>query len=359
MAILPVTSRVGVVLPFELNVPVRSYVDQAFALSVITARGLRLNSFPEYFVQVFFPDDKLEYDRVLMLPKLGIDELARLGVLEIEEPDIESSQYADTALLLECLAGAISDGFYVELNIDEFFIPGRPCFQKIHSVHDNMLIGQDPALRQFQIVGYGSDYEVVSVGYGVIADAFQRVPWDQLSKRKLRFIRPTESARARQGDLRRMVSYLRDYAGSAASFSSAEIKSANLYWRNRRFTGTWGLDSYAAFDAYIEGAVQKKEKLDLRATRTLWEHKVCMRSRIEFLEKEFLAQSAAPLSSAYVAVEKLARLIRFQAYDYNVSEGRLDTTTVSGQLSQMQKAEKSILTALLASLESNGYTDSK
>jgi hypothetical protein len=351
--------RESVMLPFELSVPVRSYVDQAFGLSVITARGLQLTSFPEYFVQVFFPDNKLEYDRVLMLPKLGIDELARLGELEIVEPDIESDQYADPELLVEYLGCAISDGFYVEINIDEFYIPGRPCFGKIHSVHDNMLIGQDRALGQFQIVGYGADYEAVPVGYGVIADAFQRVPWDQLAKRRLRFIRPTESGRAQRGALGRTISYLKDYVGSTASFSPAEMKSANLYWRNRRFTGTWGLDTYGAFEAYMDCAAQKKEKLDLRATRTLWEHKVCMRGRIELLEKECLAQSAAPLSSAYVAVEKMARLIRFQAYDYNVSEGKLDMMSVSGQLSRMREAEKSVLTALQDSLERNGYTDSK
>lgn len=337
-------------LPFETNIPIRSYLDHALPLSIVVHDPRHLDALYASFIQVFFPDDKLDYDRVMMLPSLRTVEWRQLGFLDTELLDTRARALGRPEGLFDALVRQLDQGRYIESQIDEFFLPGRPCYHKAHSVHDNMLVGYDLDARVFLVAGYGRDYEVAEMSFDDVARSFFDVPLLQRKRRLFRMIWRKDGEK-RPFDLDLMAAQLDDYLRSRASMTPDEISSAQLYWKARRFTGTWGLDVYDALIDFITRIVRDRVALDLRVTRTLWEHKACMLARIRHLEANGYVPEGLALSRAYAPVERLAKAIRFAAYEYDAA-GRTQVPTdgIAENLRAMRETEAAVLSRLLTSL---------
>jgi hypothetical protein len=346
----PARAPRSVSLPFKTDIPIRSYLDHALPLSIVIHDPKHLDALLSSFTQVFFPDDKQEYDRVLMLPSLRRIEWERLGFLDTLLLDTRTRAFSRPEGLCDALVHHLSQGHYVEAQIDEYFLPGRACHRKAHSVHDNMLVGYDLDARRFLVAGYGADYEIAEVGFDEVVRAFLDVPFMQRKRRLFRMIWRRDGTKG-GFDLAGMADQLEDYLGSRATMSPGEMRDARLYWRSRRFTGTWGLDTYSALADYITRQIRERRALDLRATRTLWEHKVCMLARIKFLEAHGYVDRRLSLSQSYAPVERLAKWVRFAAYEYHASERRHSSPAgLVDTLYSMRESETPVLNRLMASL---------
>lgn len=337
-------------LPFTVDIPVRSYLDYAFPLSIVAPDAHHRARLLESFIQLFFPDDKLPYDRVLMMPALRTPDWERLGLIGTETIETHSRRLRRPEALLDLLTRHLADGRYVEIHLDEFFLPRRPCHGRMHSVHDNMLIGYDLTARTFQLAGYSTDYEQYPVSWDDVLRAFYHMPRGQLGRRMIRTIWRREG-RSQRFDLRGMAAQLADYVASRQTLTPREMRRARLYRKARRFTGAWGLDTYEAFRAYVRRQSAAREPIDLRSTRTLWEHKACMRDRLQYLEDEGLVSADAGHALAYAEVERLARGVRFGAYEYNAAGmGSSHADALSGSLTTMERLERAILRDVVSAL---------
>ena len=337
-------------LSFATDIPVRSYLDHAFPLSIVSQDPKHHECLLSSFVQLFFPDDKLEYDRVLMLPSLRTVDWQQRGFLETLDMSTHSSALSRPEALVELLTDSLSQGYYAEIHIDEFFLPGRPCYRNTHSVHDNMIVGYDWPERKFHLAGYGSDYEVRLFHFEDILKAFYQMPRNQLARRLIRMVRLRDAKRS-GFDLRGMVSQLRDYLESRVTVAPLEMRKARLYRKNRRFTGAWGLDAYSAFIEYIERMASQRQPLDLRATRTLWEHKACMLARLKYLEALDCFKDGRLFSYSYSPLEASAQSLRFQAYEYNACGlNQPDLDGAADELHAMREKERAVLSEVLPCL---------
>lgn len=305
------------ILPFATDIPIRSYLNQALPLSIVSRDPNHRTALFGSFLQLFFPDHKLEYDRVLMLPSLRAEDWRRLSLLDISIVDTHAAELTRPGALVDLLIEHLRQGHYAEMQIDEYFLPGRPCFRTVHSVHDNLILGYDLNRNFFDVAGYGQDYEVAGMRFEDIEKAFHHMPRSALGRRYLAMMRLREGAKP-EFDLAGMTAQLGDYLHSRITMAPDVMRNANLYWKARRFTGAWGLDTYEAFIDYVTRMGRGRKALDLRATRTLWEHKACMLARLKFLqEKQCLAKGQS--WPAYAAVVDLAKAVRFEAYEYNTA----------------------------------------
>lgn len=340
-------------LPFLTDIPVRSYLNQALPLSIVARDPAYRERLFESFIQVFFPDDKLDYDRVLMLPSLRAPDWERLGFLDTRWLNTHNWRLSRPAALMETLSDHLSQGSYIEIHIDEFYLPGRPCYGNAHSVHDNMLVGYDWTNRRFQLAGYGNDYEVAEFAFEDILKSFYHIPRSQLARRTLQLIKPKPGPR-RGIDLNAVAAQLDDYLSSRATFNPEQMRRLKLYRKARRFSGTWGLETYTALRSYLEASAEDSTALDLRATRTLWEHKACMLARLRHLEAKNGFRDGRLFSHAYAPVEELARKVRFHAYEYNAcGRNRQDLEPVADQLRRMCAIEGSVLHDVRSALKTD------
>lgn len=344
----------GMLLPFALEIPVRSYLNHAFPLSIVDQiAGCRPYLY-ESFIQVFFPHRKEDYDRFLMLPSLTVEGWEEMGLLRTRVIDTHSRGLSRPPALIELLTEGIADGYYAEIHIDEYFLPGRPCYGNTHSVHDNMIIGYEWPEKVFHVAGYGADYEVAPMGFEDVLRAFYHMPRNEMARRYLRLIKPRKTP-SRPFDLEAVRRQLSDYLNSRASLTPRQMRRKPLYWKARRFTGEWGVQSYRALQDYLAEMSRQGRPLDLRATRTLWEHKSCMLERLRYLEEQGRFRDGRLFSFSYAPVESGARMLRFQAYQYN-SGGfkREDLEEAAAQLQCMKETEAAVLSEVLDSLHPAG-----
>jgi hypothetical protein len=336
-------------LPFATDIPIRSYLNQAFPLSIVSRDPNHRTALFGSFVQLFFPDQKLEYDRVLMLPSLRAEDWRDLSFLDISIVDTHAAELTRPGALVDLLIEHLRQEHYAEMQIDEYFLPGRPCFRTLHSVHDNLILGYDLNGNFFDVAGYGQDYEVAGMGFEDIEKAFHHMPRNTLGRRYLAMMSLREGAKL-DFDLAGMTAQLGDYLHSRVTMTPGAMRNANLYWKARRFTGAWGLDTYEAFIGYLTRMGRGRKVLDLRATRTLWEHKACMFARLKFLE-ETQRLAEGQYWPAYAGVVELARAVRFEAYEYNTAgpdPQYIDSMTAG--LRTMRELESEVLCSVHAAL---------
>jgi hypothetical protein len=339
-----------VVLPFATDIPIRSYLDHALPLSIVVTEPGHRDALLSSFIQIFFPDDKLDYDRVLMLPSLGFSEWTSLGLLERLPIDVNARALAQPERLFHRLVEQLNQGWYLEAQIDEFFLTGRACHQRVHSVHDNLLFGYDLERRTLLVAGYAQDYGTAELPLSDVLAAFYLMPKSQLARRRLVAYRPCTAAPAL--DVEAIAAQLRDYLDSRASLSPAQLRRSPPYWKARRTTGRWGLATYAAFDEYVTRQASTGSELDLRATRTLWEHKLGMLARLRRLESLGCLRSEGSLAARYAAVETLAKAARFEAFEYNAcGRARARADALRASLERMHAIEAELLRQALLDLK--------
>lgn len=343
-----VPSRVA--LPFATDIPIRSYLDHALPLSIVSAEPGHRDALLSSFIQMFFPDDKLDYDRVLMLPSLGFAEWHGLGFLDRLPVDVNARALARPEALFHTLVHQLRQGRYLEAQIDEYFLTGRPCHRRVHSVHDNLLFGYDLERRTMLIAGYARDYETAELPLADVLAAFYLMPKTQLSRRRLvaYWPRPTRAAL----DVEAIAAQLADYLDSRVSVSPVALRRSPPYWKARRTAGRWGLDTYAAFDEYVARQAAAGAELDLRATRTLWEHKACMSARLRRLESLGRLRPEDSLAVRYVPVETLAKAARFEAFEYNAcGRAKARADALRAALARMHAIEAEVLRQALLRLK--------
>jgi MGT family glycosyltransferase len=350
-AIAPAPRPRQVRLPFAIDIPIRSYLDHAFPLSIVSADPDHRAALYGSFIQLFFPEEKLEYDRVLMLPSLRTPDWARLGFLDTTTMDLRSEQFGDRLRFVAWLVECLQDGVYVEAHIDEYYLTGRPSHGHTHSVHDNMIIGADLDAATFVVAGYGRDYEVAEMPFDDVWRAFAEARPGERHRRMIRRIRRSAPRRAAL-DRAAIAAQLDDYLSARASVSPDEMRRDRPYWRARRFSGAWGLDVYDAFVDYVAQAARQSRPLDLRATRTLWEHKTCMIGRLTYLAEHQPDAGFEALARDYAPIERLARAVRFAAYEYNAGgDADRHARGLIGSLRALGQHEPPVLRAVHARLE--------
>jgi hypothetical protein len=337
-------------LPFVTAIPVRSYLDYAFPLSILAAvsDAYRVELFGS-FIQMFVPERKEAYDRVLMVPALRTNDWCRLGHLEVESLDVETFGDGAGDALKRRVVDSISDGWYIEIHLDEYHLPSRPSYGQHHSVHDNMIIGYDEDTATVTVAGYGRDYETTEVSWSNVHRAFFRVPRAEAHKRLVRRIRGIRGKQARL-NVPAVMSQLGDYVAGRVSLDESSMRREPQYRRCRRYAGTWGVQTYDVLTAYWSNAVRRGDDVDLRSTRTFWEHKALMLDRLSYLERSSCVK-AVGLAQQYAPVEQLARRVRFDAFEYMATGRQANALAdVATPMRLMRQVEERVLLGLLKSL---------
>ena len=61
------------------------------------------------------------------------------------------------AYLRQLLLCKLQEGFHVIIHLDDYYLPGKPGYQRRHFLHVNMLYGYDAKYDCLSAVGYGDD----------------------------------------------------------------------------------------------------------------------------------------------------------------------------------------------------------
>lgn len=240
----------------------------------------------------------------------------------------------------------INDGWYFYSIFDEFYIPNRGKFNKIHFSFDFLIYGYDDKAQEYSVLGYSNKgiFEATKIGYGDFIKAFESVfeyqPFVILYKKREDF--------SFEFNFKYFYDMLYDYIYSQNTAARLEI-SQRKEIKNRIF----GLDTYYCLIKYFQMVRDKHGKDNMLLYRTsrslhgLWEHKKCMLLRLEYLNQHNLIEKFEYFYNFYQKIENDVLILRNLHLQYSLTKDHRLLEQITNSLLEIRNLESKVLEDML------------
>lgn len=189
----------------------------------------------------------------------------------IQQAPVKQDVLRKFVKITDLIEEILDNHYYVELNLDEYFLKKCEAYQKRHFIHANMLYGYDREKRIFHMIGYNEmkTYSRSVITYEAFEKAFETVPNGKWNMYTMKRIFPCIEYQMQKEDVKR---YLREYLEGRNSGYRDDLLGNPL---NRKF----GVNIYTVIEDNLEKIT------DYRTIFVLTEQKKIMRLRIQFMKK--------------------------------------------------------------------------
>lgn len=200
--------------------------------------------------------------------------------------------------VIRFLTDRIDEQTYIELMVNEYFLPKTSSYQKNHFSHNIFIYGynerEELFYARYMINGHFSDS---TIPYPILEQAFTNTNetenWATYSKL---YRKETYDLKF---DGRRLAGFLSDY-----------LYSRNHYRDSNNMKNAYGLETYEYIMEYIRHLESGLISNDIRLLHLLWEHKKSMAFKIHFFAKHKLLEVDNSLLEQVDLIEKQSLIIR-------------------------------------------------
>ena len=255
--------------------PIVCFLHHAYPLSIIFTHKETLPWFYSNYIQLFYyiEDDyfHLNFFTPHIYPHL------KLYILDI---DLFSNVIKRD--IIQFLIDCISNDIYIYTFLDDYYVPGRKAYKKYHNKHDNFIFGYNLEEQYFDIAGFVDfNYSTSTIGFDELKMAFLSPSQpDAINLYKYK-----DKNSIYEFDKGLVADYIYDYL--FANDTSRRLKIINNPLDYKHLV--WGVRIYEGMSQYIDMLLQKKVEMNIVPFHILYEHKKCMRMRIEYMiENEYL-----------------------------------------------------------------------
>lgn len=204
--------------------------------------------------------------------------------------------------IIDFVINSIDMGYYITTYLDEFFIPDRISYKKMHNRHDIMIFGYDSKEKLFKVVGYNCNrsYSVSNISFSEFNDAYI----NSISKKNDVILFKAKDNLSYQPsfefDIKNVKYLLEDYVKSYDT--SDKLRMLN----NPKSSYVYGIQAYKEIIKYYKSE-KSNEQCDIRVPYLLWEHKKAMVSRIEYLSEKGYIEDSDRLLDMYTELRDTAQ----------------------------------------------------
>ena len=352
-----------VILPFLAEPPVATYNYPAFLLgAVLASHPANQNFLHNSYIQLSSTSIYSRSHPLAFVPAMGVDETP-----SIEAGRIEVVRPANPDEVEKIVIAALRSGRYARVVLDEFYLPEKLAYQRIHFIHDNLIYGYCGTCRTAFIAGYR--------GTKAHGTAAQRVSRFGLSACPLASLGTAIFSRPDGPEPKFLQDQIAlfDPAGSAQPLDIAFIKvqleaylasrhdpapyAAKGYpdraitpWPGITSVSTYGLGIYQSLVDFTLADRAGGPPLDLKPYRLLWEHKAAMSRRVLALADHLGSAPLRALHPGFAGLENRANQIRMESGFYRANPRPEALPRIAALLSSLREAEENLLTQLVSAL---------
>ena len=348
------------ILAVDLNPPIKGFT--VFSLSVLaTNNEVFLPWFYSQHIQLYFSKVQIQKG----IPKIDFyrppnNRLFPAPLLETRWLDRDLISIVDEDIV-QFVIKYIDKDYYIQLYLNEFYIPDRSSYNKKKNIHETLIHGYDLYDETFSIIGYNKMGQYVSsklnfsdfkraymkIDYSDFKEAYMKINYSPNHMAKIGLLK-YENNRHYEFDLDLVSEQLRDY-----------IESNNTSEKFRMLDtpedGIYGMETYHYL---IHCLSEQRNNYDIRLLHILWEHKKCMLNRLIYMEDKGYLDPSKKLSITYAKIEKEVanlRLVMLRATLGTKKENAIDTSIkyVKKKLEESASEERSILERVLLQCESS------
>ena len=329
------------VLAVELNPPIKGFT--VFSLSVLAINEAYLSWFYSQHIQLYFSKVHIQKG----IPKIDFyrppnNRLFPTPLLETRwlDRDLISIVNED---IVQFVVKYIDKNYYVQLYLNEFYIPDRSSYNKKKNIHETLIHGYDLYDETFSIVGYNKMGQYVSskLKFSDFKEAYMKIDYSPNHMAKIGLLKYINN-RHYEFDINLVSEQLQDY-----------IESNNTSERFRMLykpeDGIYGMKTYRYL---IHCLLEQKNNPDIRLLHILWEHKKCMLNRLIYMEDKGYLDPFKELSTTYAKIEEEAanlRLVMLRVTLGFKKENEIGTSIkyAKTKLEELANKEKNILERVL------------
>lgn len=338
-------------LPFDCAVPSQSYLDYALPLSCLAHVPEHKSVYYSNNVQLFFPDSlnglcEPKLNKFMMFPGLNNWQWEQAGFMTVESYVEMARRPPNDRELLQLLRQALESGYYVETRLNEFYLSARPhFFNKHHALHINLVVGISSDSTTVQVAGYGTSYGVSSIPFREFMLSFFNAPTGQpklrpeaISTHRMIWLwRICDAPNPQEIDLTLVAGQLADYIEGTSS-RERRLIATDDHLAFPLEQGTWGMKCYESWRIYLHRLRCHKSKMDIRASRTMWEHKESMMQRLFFL-REANVYIPDILLESFLEIKLLAKAFRLEAFVHRKKEHEASLRTMEELIDTLERLE--------------------
>lgn len=270
--------------------------------------------------------------------------------LEMEKMTIATFDLFNNAPI-EQIKKIIDREKYICLFIDEFYIEGTKYYGTKHYNHEIMIYGYNEYEKKLQCAYYGADsyYKLRKVKYKSFISSFNSIhlnrdsPFIMYSHHKdNKWLRPyyTIDSEYIKHTLRRYLN------GTNFLYDRRHINPLYCSYRNK-----YGIQIYDDMKKYYDDMQEQKKYVDLRPFYFIYENKIIMMKRIQFLFEEHILENPN-YAKKFQEVVAISRKILNLAIKHNVNTHRNRNTeeikkNIIININKIKELEKKIISELI------------
>jgi hypothetical protein len=339
-------------LPFELNVPLRTFLSDAYPLGILWNQSSFKEWFLHFNVNLAFCIPQYGFDRLpaghhllFPMPRNNLAHWRDMGFLDFQVYDFEFLETCQGNDLLEFLSNQLREGHHVLIYGDAYYL-SLGC-QPTNIRHGALIVGLSDRTGSFLIAGHEvGEYKFITRRFDEVIRALKSTHTEERpfvmtisSKQRIPRAEIVPAVIGQQID---------DYLNSRRSSIQYPWIDAAARWKVYPANSelVFGIACYDEVAKYLALHGNRAEGIDLRCTRVLWEHKKLMSLRLRYLADAVTHPGMNGVPVAYKHVEKTASLIHYLACMDDLSErgsGRIDSMRIQELLLQVKRSEEEVL----------------
>ncbi len=331
--------------------PIRSYLFHAYPLSILAQADTYLPWLYSTHIQLFnFPGEELKFYTHPFCTRHEVRHLyfSTCPFLDVQTVDRHLLGLA-TADIISWIVSCIDRGYYVQTDVDFFYLPNRPHYQRHHFIHEVLVSGYDTEERTLLLSGFDQQggYAISRVPFVVmeracsftreghmqqVSQAGRPLPaWflSSMEDRPRVFLYKYLPDQWYTFDPCAVAEQLADYLFAADTAQRYRLLAAP------REGGFWGRDVYVFLRRELEDPAAYRDI----SWRILWEHKTGMQARLQYMEARGYLDPAAQLGLRFGAIERKTRSLRLVLLRWKTHQ-RPDTLTRASEMLDALAAEE-------------------
>ncbi|MCL6589227.1 MAG: SDR family NAD(P)-dependent oxidoreductase [Firmicutes bacterium] len=299
-------------LRLVLQREITTSLHRCLPLQVILSDELLHPWFYEHFVNIF---SQIQGDGIIKLDFLEEWAPYRAAINEISLGARYLAQYPD---IIPFIIDNINQGHYLNVSVDEYYLPRKMRFGKTHFIHHALIYGYDNHKQELKIVGFnaGNVIDRIVYTYDEFREAYEKgkefypesAPWAYRTAVQIFYSNGFD--RPYPFNINKFLHKLYNYLHSVPE------PDIIYYWSLREDQVEYGFKVYDAvlerMDAILRGVV----RMDYRATHLLYEHKNAIVKRLAYIIGRYgITGRLIDLYEAYLKVAEQFKTVRLRYYE--------------------------------------------
>ncbi|HWA26989.1 MAG TPA: hypothetical protein VG734_15125 [Lacunisphaera sp.] len=294
-----VTGTFTQIIQVQLCAPtVRSFTDYAYIFGwrhkCLIYDHFVLNNYGNLFFIDYCEANSRSTYRLDLFPGPSLRKLAQLGVLSARGHDLWRDLYGNELNIFDFLREKLALNECCQIVLDCFYLRGTAPYKTTHHVHQYLVTALDVSRKRVGLTGYfdlrEDDYGLQWISYN---EFIQALDWKHdVGAHYGQRVHATWSYRYAESfkinvefrhkfDSQRTLQQFKDYLNGTFSINQVGAHNRSI----EGMTVSFGIKVYDRLQEWLE-ILARGASIDFRICRLVWEHKVLVVEKVEFLTKQ-------------------------------------------------------------------------